>query len=93
MASFLLANGTMGKRYSLPNTEIMIHQPLGGFEGQATDIKIRAERIIKIKNKLNNILASVTNKDIKKIEKDTDRDYYMDPEDALEYGLIAKIIK
>ncbi len=93
MASFLLANGTMGKRYSLPNTEIMIHQPLGGFEGQATDIKIRAERIIKIKNKLNNILASVTNKDIKKIEKDTDRDYYMDPEDALEYGLIDKIIK
>ena len=93
MGAFLLANGTIGKRCSLPNSEIMIHQPLGGTQGQATDIKIAAERIIKIKNKLNNILAKVTNKSIKKIEKDTERDNYMDPEDALKYGLIDEIIK
>ena len=93
MGAFLLANGCMGKRCSLPNSEIMIHQPLGGTQGQATDIKIAAERIIKIKNKLNRILASVTNKDIKVIERDTERDNFMDPDDALEYGLIDKIIQ
>ena len=93
MGAFLLANGTKGKRCSLPNSEIMIHQPLGGTSGQATDIKIAAERILKIKDKLNNILASVTNKDLKTIENDTDRDNFMDPIDALEYGLIDEIIK
>ncbi len=92
MGAFLLANGTIGKRCSLPNSEIMIHQPLGGTQGQATDIKIAAERIIKIKNKLNHILANVTNKNIKTIEKDTERDNFMDPEDALKYGLIDMII-
>ncbi len=93
MGAFLLANGTKGKRCSLPNSEIMIHQPLGGTSGQATDIKIAAERILKIKDKLNNILASVTNKDLKTIENDTERDNFMDPIDALEYGLIDEIIK
>ncbi len=92
MGAFLLANGTKGKRCSLPNSEIMIHQPLGGTQGQATDIKIAAERIIKIKDKLNHILASVTNKDIKIIENDTERDNFMDPDMALEYGLIDEII-
>ena len=92
MGAFLLAAGTKGKRCSLPNSEIMIHQPLGGTSGQATDIKIAAERILKIKDKLNKILSSVTGNDIKKIEKDTERDNFMDPEDALSYGLIDKII-
>ena len=92
MGAFLLASGTKGKRCSLPNSEIMIHQPLGGTQGQATDIKIAAERIIKIKDKLNKILANVTNQDLKAIEKDTERDNYMDPEDALKYGLIDEII-
>lgn len=92
MGAFLLANGTKGKRCSLPNSEIMIHQPLGGTKGQATDIKIAAEHILKIKDKLNNILASVTGKDIKIIENDTDRDNFMDPKSALEYGLIDEII-
>ena len=92
MGAFLLASGSKGKRCSLPNSEIMIHQPLGGTQGQATDIKIAAERIIKIKDKLNKILANVTNQDLKTIEKDTERDNYMDPEDALKYGLIDEII-
>ncbi len=92
MGAFLLANGTKGKRCSLPNSEIMIHQPLGGTQGQATDIKIAAERILKIKDKLNKILASVTNKDILEIEKDTERDNFMDAKDALNYGLIDEII-
>jgi len=92
MGAFLLANGTQGKRCSLPNSEIMIHQPLGGTQGQATDIKIAAERILKIKDKLNNILASVTKKDIKIIENDTERDNYMTAEEALKYGLIDEII-
>lgn len=92
MGAFLLANGTIGKRCSLPNSEIMIHQPLGGTQGQATDIKIAAERILKIKDKLNNILAKVTNKDLNQIENDTERDNFMDPEDALNYGLIDEII-
>ena len=92
MGAFLLANGTKGKRCSLPNSEIMIHQPLGGTQGQATDIKIAAERILKIKDKLNSILANVTGKDIKTIQNDTERDNFMDPNEALEYGLIDEII-
>lgn len=93
MGAFLLANGTIGKRCSLPNSEIMIHQPLGGTQGQATDIKIAAERILKIKDKLNHILSKVTKKDIKEIEKDTERDNFMDAKEALTYGLIDEIIK
>ncbi len=93
MGAFLLANGTIGKRCSLPNSEIMIHQPLGGTQGQATDIKIAAERILKIKDKLNHILSKVTKKDIKEIEKDTERDNFMDAKEALAYGLIDEIIK
>lgn len=92
MAAFLLASGEKGKRFSLPNSEIMIHQPLGGAQGQATDIKIAAERIIKLKNKLNIILAKVTNQPLKRIIKDTERDNYMDPEEAKKYGLIDDII-
>ena len=93
MGAFLLAGGTKGKRCSLPNSEIMIHQPLGGTQGQATDIKIAAEHIIKIKDKLNHILANATGKDLNVIENDTDRDNFMSPEEALEYGLIDEIIK
>ena len=93
MGAFLLANGTPGKRCSLPNSEIMIHQPLGGTQGQATDIKIAAKRILKIKDKLNKILAQVTNKNLKTIEKDTERDNFMDSDEALKYGLIDEIIK
>lgn len=92
MAAFILASGTKGKRYALPNAEVMIHQPLGGASGQATEIKIAAERILKLKKKLNTILANLTNKSIKKIERDTERDNYMDVSDALKYGLIDKII-
>ena len=92
MGAFLLAAGTKGKRCSLPNSEIMIHQPLGGTSGQATDIKIAAERILKIKDKLNKILSRVTCNDNKKNEKDTERDNFMDPSDALSYGLIDEII-
>lgn len=93
MAAFLLANGKEKKRFCLPNSEVMIHQPLGGAQGQATEIKIAAERIIKLKNKLNSILAKRTNKSLKQIEKDTERDNFMSAEEALNYGLIDKIIK
>lgn len=92
MGAFLLSSGTKGLRYSLPNSEIMIHQPLGGAQGQATDIKIAAEHILKLKDKLNIILSKNTNKDINQIEKDTDRDNFMNPNEALEYGLIDKIL-
>ncbi len=93
MAAFLLACGEKGKRYVLPNTEVMIHQPLGGASGQASDLKIAAERIIKLKEKLNIILADKTGKSIEILEKDTDRDNFLDSKDALEYGLVDKIIK
>ena len=93
MAAFLLSSGQQGKRYSLPNSEVMIHQPLGGAQGQATEIKIAAERILKLKDKLNKILAKNTNQDIKKIEQDTERDYFLDANEALDYGLIDKIIE
>lgn len=92
MAAFLLASGAPNKRFSLANAEIMIHQPLGGTQGQATDIKIAADRIIKIKKKLNKILADKTKQPLKKIIHDTERDNYMDPEDAKKYGLIDEII-
>lgn len=92
MAAFLLSCGKKGKRFALPNSEIMIHQPLGGIQGQATEIKIAAERILKLKHKLNSILSKNTNQPLEKIEKDTERDYFLEAEEALDYGLIDKII-
>ena len=93
MASFLLAAGAKGKRYSLPNSEILIHQPLGGAQGQATEIQIAAEHIIRIKERMNRILSEKTNKSVEQIKLDTDRDKYMFATEALEYGIIDKIIK
>lgn len=93
MAAVLLAGGTKGKRLALPNSEIMLHQVMGGAEGQASDVKIRAEHILKIKDKLNKILSKHTGKPLAKIEKDTDRDFYMSSQEAVEYGIIDKIIK
>jgi len=92
MGAFLLSSGTKGKRFSLPNSEIMIHQPLGGVQGQATEIKIVAEQIIKIKKKINVILANNTGKELDIVENDTERDKFMDANEALEYGLIDKIL-
>ena len=91
MGAFLLSSGTKGKRYALPNSEIMIHQPLGGAQGQASDIKIQADHIIKTKQRLNSILAANCDKPYEVIEKDTDRDNYLSAEDAKEYGLIDRI--
>jgi len=93
MAATLLAAGTKGKRFTLPNSEILIHQVMGGAEGQAIDIKIRAERILRIKDLLNEILAQHTGQPMAKIEKDTDRDYFMTADEALKYGIVDKIIK
>lgn len=93
MAAFLLSSGYKGKRYCLENAEVMIHQPLGGAQGQATEIKIAAERILKLKDKINRILSSNTEKSIKEIENDTERDYFMDSNEALEYGIIDKVLK
>ena len=93
MGAFLLSSGKKGKRYALPNCEIMIHQPLGGVKGQATEIKIVAEHILKTKDRLNKILAKNTKKSIKQIEKDTERDHFLNANEALEYGLIDKIIQ
>lgn len=92
MAAFLLSSGKKGKRCALPNCEVMIHQPLGGAQGQATEIKIAAEHILKTKDKLNKILSNNTGKDLNIIEKDTDRDNFMDSNEALSYGIIDKII-
>ena len=93
MGAFLLAAGTKGKRFALPNSEIMIHQPLGGMQGQATDIKIHADRIIKTRDTLNRILSERTGKPLETIEKDTDRDNFMSAAEAMEYGLIDKVIE
>lgn len=92
MAAFLLTCGEKGLRSALPNSEIMIHQPLGGVNGQATDMKIACERILKMKEKLNQILSEQTGQDIQKIEQDTDRDYFMNAEEAKKYGLIDCIL-
>ncbi len=92
MGAFLLSSGTKGKRISLPNSEILIHQPLGGTQGQATDIKIYTDNILKMRSRLNNILAENTGKPLEQIQIDTERDNYMDANEALEYGLIDKII-
>jgi ATP-dependent Clp protease protease subunit len=93
MASILLAAGTKGKRFCLPNSEVMIHQVMGGTQGQASDIKIHAERILKIKDKLNQILKTHTSRELAIIEKDTDRDYFMNAEEAVKYGIVDKVIE
>ena len=92
MGAFLLSSGAKGKRYALPNSEVMIHQPLGGAQGQASDIKIQAEHIIKTKHRLNSILAQNSGKPYEQVEKDTDRDNYLSALDAKEYGLIDEVI-
>jgi len=93
MGATLLAAGTKGKRFILPNAEVMIHQIMGGAEGQATDIKIRAEHILRLRDRLNKILAKHTGQELSKIERDTDRDYFMTAEEALKYGIVDKIIR
>ncbi len=93
MAATLLAAGTKGKRYALPNSEVLLHQVMGGVEGQAVEVEISAKHIIKIKNKLNEILAKHTGQKIEKIEKDTDRDFYMSAQEAKDYGIVDEIIK
>ncbi len=93
MGAFLLAAGAKGKRYALPNSEIMIHQPLGGFKGQASDIQIHADHILRIKEKMNKILAEKTGKSYKDVVKDTERDNFMSADEALEYGLIDKVME
>ena len=92
MGAFLLSSGAKGKRFALPNSEIMIHQPLGGMQGQASDIKIHADHILKIRDKLNKLLAEQTGKPLKTIESDTERDNFMSADEAKEYGLIDKVI-
>ena len=92
MGAFLLSSGTKGKRMALPHARIMIHQPLGGARGQATDIEIEAKEILRMKNTLNCLLAEHTGQDLRKIQEDTERDYYMSAEDAVEYGLIDQVI-
>jgi len=93
MGAFLLSCGTPGKRYSLPNSRIMIHQPLGGAQGQATDIEIQAKEILRLKKTLNEILSKNTKQTVKKIEKDTERDFFMSSQEAMEYGLVDKVLE
>ena len=93
MGAFLLSCGTPGKRYSLPNSRIMIHQPLGGAQGQASDIEIQAKEILRMKKVLNEILSKNTKQTVKKIEKDTERDYFMSSQEAVEYGLVDKVLE
>lgn len=93
MGAFLLSGGKKGKRYALPNAKILLHQVMGGFEGQATDIKIQAEEIIRVKEQINKILAKNIGKPLAKIEQDTDRDYYMTAKQALSYGVIDEVIE
>ncbi len=93
MGAFLLCAGEIGKRFALPNSEIMIHQPLGGTQGQAVDIEIHAKRILRMRDKLNSIMAERTGQTLKKITHDTDRDYFMSAEEAKEYGLIDAVIE
>ena len=93
MGAVLLAGGAKGKRFALPNSRVMIHQPLGGVQGQATDIEIHAKEIKTLKEKLNNILATATGQTLKKIEKDTERDFFMDSKEAAKYGLIDEILE
>ncbi|MFD0620737.1 MULTISPECIES: ATP-dependent Clp endopeptidase proteolytic subunit ClpP [Paenibacillus] len=93
MGAFLLTAGVKGKRFALPNSEVMIHQPLGGAEGQASDIEIRAKRIIKMRDHLNKILADRSGQPLERIEKDTDRDYFMSAYEAAEYGLVDKVLE
>ena len=93
MGAFLLASGAKGKRFALPNSDIMIHQPSGGAQGQASDIQINAEKILKIRHKLNEILSDRTGQPLEKIERDTDRDYWLSSEEAKKYGLIDKVIE
>ena len=92
MGALLLTAGTKGKRYALPNSRILIHQPMGGFQGQATDIDIHAQEILRMREDLNRILASHTGQNIRKIRKDTDRDYFMSSEEAKKYGIIDKVL-
>ena len=92
MGAFLLSSGAKGKRFALPNAEVMIHQPLGGMQGQASDIKIHADHILRIRAKLNKLLAEQTGKPLKKIEQDTERDNFMTADEACEYGLVDKVI-
>ena len=93
MGAFLLASGTKGKRFALPNSEIMIHQPLGGAQGQASDIQITANHIQKIKQKMNKILSEKTGQPLERVEKDTDRDFYMEASEACEYGIVDEVIE
>jgi ATP-dependent Clp protease protease subunit len=93
MGAFLLTAGAKGKRFALPNSEVMIHQPLGGAEGQASDIQIRANRIIKLREKLNTIMAERSGNPVSRLDKDTDRDFFMSADEALAYGLIDKVIQ
>ena len=93
MAAFLLSSGTNGKRKALPNSEVMIHQPLGGAQGQATEIKIAAERILKLREKLNVLLSKNTGQDLKVIERDTERDYFLSSKEALDYGLVDEVVE
>ena len=92
MGALLLTAGTSGKRYSLPSSRILIHQPMGGFQGQASDIEIQAKEILRMKESLNNILVKHTGKDLKAIQRDTDRDYFMSGEEAKEYGIVDHVI-